>query len=327
MAIPPKMPRKQVAKKTARRAARKTANLNELSIHPLLNTLPIMDEVVARLAKDAKGAKGGQFADKHELHEEARSSWLAFVADIKERGVVEPLAVVLVDKQDPLYIKGIRFQIVDGRHRFTGACEAGLRKFPYKVVKEDPATFILGALAHRNHFNKQQRAFFALHLHPELVENSQGKRTDLELPQSLGKFASKEALAESIGVGIETMNIAARVHVLFLKDPAARKKYLPLIFAGSSLQGILSGDGAEKSNHGGGDTRLLPWMRLRESFAKHGRSVEKDWLEVQAAGAEAQAEVKQAFSAFLHALPPALREHAVLSLAQSDDANLKTVTA
>jgi hypothetical protein len=281
------------------------ATAAEIEIHPLLASLPVTAGVVERLKHDACIAKGGQLKDKKELHQDAAESWTAFVADLKKRGVVETMTAVKLEKP-----KGrVKYALVDGRDRFTGGKEAGVAKFPLKLTAEDPATFILGAQK-RKHWSKQQLAFFALHVCPHLVEGAQGQRTDLQLPESFGKFASREDLAADIGCSVDTLAIAARVHALFQKDPAPRKKYLPLIFAGVSLKGVLNGDGAEKSEHGKGNQRLLPHLRLREGFAKQSRSIGDEWAAVVKQGAEAQAEVKTALSDFLTALPDALKEHA-----------------
>lgn len=307
MTVAKKAPKKAAAKKAAKKSTALTATAGEMVIHPLLAELPIMDAVVNRLADDAKKAKGGQFDDKKELHADNAITWAAFVADIKLRGIIEPIVVVPAEKGGKH-----KWVIVDGRHRFTAGGEAGLEKFPIKVTKEDPAAYILGALCQRNHYNKQQRAFFALHLHPHLIDDQSGKRVDLEEqpPESFGRFANRLALAQAIGVSDDTINIAAKVHSLFVKAPAARKKYLPLIFAGVSLKGILTGNAAANSSHGKGDERNIPWVKAKAKWSREAKLIAAEWQEVERATAEEQAEVMEAFSGFLTALPPALQEHA-----------------
>jgi hypothetical protein len=304
------------AKKKAAKRVVKQALVGEFRVHELLASLPVLDTVVQRLAKDAKHAKGGQLDDKRELHEDNAQTWEAFVADIKERGVVEPLVVVPMKKDDLQRDSGGKWDIIDGRHRFAAGKEAGLQKFPYVVFDGDPQAYILGALCARNHWDKGQRAYFALHLHAHLVDSQQGKRTDLdgadakgnELPHSLGKFPNREALAKAIGVGVETVNLAARVHAMFRDDKKARDKYEPLVFAGVSLAGILRGDAAEKSDNGQGDERNKPWMRIEDRGKQQLKLIAKDWASAQEAGAEEVARVKKAFRGFIAELPAELRE-------------------
>lgn len=289
--------------------------MDQFGFHPILAGLPVLDEVVKRLEKDAKAAQGGQRADKKELHEDNAETWEAFVADIKKRGIQKPLVCVR-DEAGKLLI-------IDGRHRYNGAKQADLKDAPWELYLGDPNGYIMASVCHRYHWTKQQRAFFALHLQPHLVESKQGKRTDMELSESLGKlsgpqlttfdhqFTSRTELAASIGVSADTVDIAARVHALFAKDKAARIKYLPMVFAGVSLSGILSGDGASKSDpKAGGANRKDPWVRIRTKWEKDAAAIKEDWEAVAAAGPEQQAEVKEALTAYLLALPEALLEHA-----------------
>lgn len=294
------------------------ATFNELLIHPLLAEVPIMNEVLIRLASDAAEAKGGQYQDKQERHEEVKVSWEAFVADVHERGVVEPLVVVPIDEKSKEYAKGHRWWIIDGRHRFKAGAECGTAFFPIRVSTQEPKSYILGALCQRNHFSKQQRAFFALQLHSELVGSAAGKRTDLKPRQSLARFASRDDLADGIGVSRQTIDIAAKVHSLFQKDPAAKVKYLPLIYGGIPLAGVLKGDAATKSAAGHGADRDPAWVRLPERFTRELRNIQKDWEEMTNATPEQQAEVKAALSSFLKGLPADLVAHATFTLKSAE---------
>ena len=313
----PKRPAKTVNPRPAKKGVTVDVRMEKLVIHPLLEKLPVANDVVKRLAEDAKKAKGGQYAEKQELHAENAESWAAFVADIKARGIKEDLRIVPMTAKEREAHPGKTHWIIDGRHRFNGGKEADLKEAPCKITNDDPATYILGSVCHRYHWSKQLRAYFALHLHPELVDGNSGARTDLAptSPQDSGRFATREALAESIGVSDDTMLFAAKVHKLFAKDPAARRKYEPLIFGGISLQGVLKGDGATKSTHGGGDQRNAPWERLKIGWAREAKTLTKDWLAIETAGPEAVAEAKAAFAAYLAALPDALKEHAAHTLA------------
>lgn len=306
--------KKRPTKNTTKASRQKLlhATPSELAVHALLAGMPVMDEVVARLAKDAKAAKGGQYTEKQELHEEGAMSWAGFVADIKARGIIEPLVVAAVPQGTDRHRAGVRWDIVDGRHRFAAGKEAGLERFPVKVTTDDPATYILGAVCQRYHWDKGQRAFFALHLHGYLVADQSGKRNDVaaQPPDSIGRFASRKALAASIGVSDDTVDTAAKVHDLFAKDPAAKKKYLPLIYGGVSLQGVLRGDAAEDSPHGDGATRQAAWQRMAQRFERDAKTFGREWDAVEKCSAAHVAEVKQAFTGFLKSLPPALRDHA-----------------
>jgi hypothetical protein len=314
---------KTPSKKTAKKGKVLFATASELKVHALLEQLPVLDVVVERLAKDAKQAKGGQKDDKRELHQDNADTWGAFVADIMARNIVEPLKVVSVPKDSADWKAGFRYYIINGRHRFAGGKEAGLQKFPIEISQEDPRDVILGDLRGRNHLDKGQRAYFAMHLHPELIDSQRGKRTDLkgatadaaddtdkgnELPDPIGKFRSREDLAKGIGVSVDLVDLAARVHAMFRDDKKARDKYEPLVFAGVSLAGILRGDAAEKSDKGQGDERNKPWMRIEDRGKQQLKLIAKDWASAQEAGAEEVARVKKAFRGFIAELPAELRE-------------------
>lgn len=345
----PKAAKKAVAKKAVAKKAAKpvkavkalTATAAELAIHPIYGTLPTTHHVLHRLETDAKKAKGGQFEDKQELLDETAENWQAFVADIGDRGIQEPIIVCPVPEHTE---GGPIWWVINGRDRYMAGQALELPSYPIRVSQEEPAKVILADVTARKHWTKSQRAYFALSFHPHLIDGVQGKRNDkveAQPSEKIGKWPdgtfsggpgqpseeigkseptkNRETLAASIGVSADTIDLAAKVHTLFAKDPAARKKYEPLIFGGMSLSGVLTGDAASKAEDGLGNKRQTAWDRLKSTWARQAKTLAADWEEVAKQPPTVQAEVKESLTTFLAALPPALCEHAREILNNSPD--------
>lgn len=85
-----------------------------------------------------------------------RADFEALVADIRSRGIVDPLHVSA---------EGV---VLDGHERLRAACELGLERLPVRVVEpEDERAYMLLAALRRKHLNPGQRAALALEL-PEI---------------------------------------------------------------------------------------------------------------------------------------------------------------
>lgn len=93
------------------------------------------------------------------LHREASlvpdmrpDEWAAFVADVRERGIVEPLVVCDTT-------------VLDGRHRLRAAKETGLESVPVRMVQLDAAearSFVIKAAVLRRHLTDGQRGMLSM---------------------------------------------------------------------------------------------------------------------------------------------------------------------
>ena len=281
-----------------------SATAAKLSIHPLLSSLPVTDAVVKKLGAENK--KGGQYAEYAELHDEAAQSWQGFVEDISARGIMEPLICVMAGKD---------LKIIDGRHRFTAGLELGIAKFPYRLHTGDPAEYILGSVCQRYHWGKGTRAFFALELHQDLIENKQGTRADLEPSDEIGKFTRKE-LAVKIGVSVDLMEQAASLHRLMRGHKHLRSKFIHRVFAGQSLLGIERAMEMELTGHtdddqNGGAKRLKAWEYFADRFKRDSKAwqgADKKWAQLAHAPAEWRERVFAQLKTFAAAIPHPVRE-------------------
>lgn len=278
----------------------------KFQIHPLLASLPVADLVVKRLAGENK--KGGQFAEYAEMHQEAAQSWGGFAADIRRRGIIEPLVCVKGSKGELL--------IIDGRHRFTAGTEAKLKDFPYRIHNGPPAEYILGAVCQRYHWGKGTRAFFALELHPELMENKPGERTDLEPPAAGGRFRTRKELAAAIGVSDDLIDDAAGLHRLMRQHKAMRDKFIHRVFAGQSLPGTaraieLHLAGHTEDEESGGAKRLKPWEFFEDKFKRDRKTwaeSSKKWAKMADASPEWRERVHAQLKALAASIPQPIRE-------------------
>ncbi|MHB8312376.1 MAG: ParB N-terminal domain-containing protein, partial [Candidatus Dormibacteria bacterium] len=84
------------------------------------------------------------------------AEWRAFLEDVRERGVLEPLR---------LAPDGVT--VLDGRHRLRAARDLGLEAVPTAPALCEPGDesgFMLRAALHRRHLSDDQRAILAYRL-------------------------------------------------------------------------------------------------------------------------------------------------------------------
>ena len=173
------------------------------------------------------------------------------VRDIQERGVDQPIMVV------PDKLKGL-WLLVDGRHRFAGAKQAGLSEIPAIVRKESEVPgIILSSLVLRKHFTKGALAYIAYPLVAEklckeggnganqyrTIEQPSIESTVAHLPRETGKpdpFSdsdtpfSAELLGEQFGFGRDLFFQAKRLHEIFAQDAAYKARIEPHILSGET---------------------------------------------------------------------------------------------
>lgn len=133
-----------------------------LKYHPLADVFPLIE--------------GDEFA--------------ALVADIKERGLLHPIA---------LY----EGKILDGRNRYRACEEAGVTIRTWEYDGDDPIAFVIASNLLRRHLDESQRAMAA----DRLADMQQGARTDLA--QICAK--SQEEAADLMNVSRRAVQHARKV--------------------------------------------------------------------------------------------------------------------
>ena len=111
---------------------------HELRVHPLAEAVPAM----------------------------RREEWLAFVADVRERGILEPLRLA----SDGTVV-------LDGRHRLRAALELELSTAPVEpadLVGLSELEYIIRAAVLRRHLTDDQRAILGARLREHLPPSSSG---------------------------------------------------------------------------------------------------------------------------------------------------------
>jgi ParB-like nuclease domain len=239
--------------------------LADLHYTPLLEGKPTMSSVIEKLRGLVKTAKGSTRADAVERLAEREPEWTAFVADVKLRGVQDPLVI------EPRKAGG--YWLKDGRNRSAAAIEAGLKDAPARISTESPEAIIVGSLAARRHVSKQLLAYVALDCYPHLVREKEG-RPAKTLNDS--GFTTLADLATHIGVHEDTLSMAARVHRMFKLDAELREKWEWRLYAGEGFQGLLAGTAAEANANNGKPTEPVS-LRLGRFFNSFASRLNREW--------------------------------------------------
>lgn len=207
--------------------------------HPLLERVGMMSGLATHFTAKAKKA-GKNREDHRELAEELEGDWQTFVTSVKADGVLEPLKICKV----PVDVASVgyphQFWIVDGRNRWTGAKEAGLKRVPYILVHPDDASaIIMATVTGRRHYTKGATAYLACLMHPEFaVENTRGPKARTEDANSA---LSAETLAARFSISPRVLEQAAELFRLVEANPAFRVDAEADVWAGVGLGGILAG--------------------------------------------------------------------------------------
>lgn len=224
------------------------ANPNDLMVHPLLERVMMLDEVSRHLSANHHGD-----AKRKELADEMAEEWSAFVGNIAEVGVLEPIKVVE---------NATGRLVVDGRHRREASIELGLTEIPIQIVSEDQAQAIIdGTVAGRRHWTKGTRAYFAVLQHPEVAGRGPGNPAlSAGLKGKKGEKASNPALsaglktapelAEMFGVSLRLIEQAIELYKKLDGKPKLRERIEPSIWAGVGLSNLLTGLGGLEPTEG-----------------------------------------------------------------------------
>ena len=207
----------------------------ELIPHPMLERMATKWDVLDHLTKAKR-------PDHAETLAEVRGEWAAFVADVKERGIIVPIKVALIKA---------KLTIVDGRHRCKAALEAGLKQVPIERVPEDQALALMeSTMIGRQHLTKGQRAYAAVVLHPEVaIEPSQGGRPTKTPALSAG-VSDMPTLSAKFGVSLRLIEQACQLYRELDASKTLRAKHEWRVFAGFGLGAILAGLAGDESTTG-----------------------------------------------------------------------------
>ena len=212
----------------------------ELIPHPMLERMATKWDVLDHLTKAKR-------PDHAETLAEVRGEWAAFVADVKERGIIVPIKVALIKA---------KLTIVDGRHRCKAALEAGLKQVPIERVPEDQALALMeSTMIGRQHLTKGQRAYAAIVLHPEVATEGEGRKGANQHGKGPALSAEPSALnadglAAKFGVSARLIEQACQLYRELDTSKTLRAKHEWRVFAGFGLGAILAGLAGDESTTG-----------------------------------------------------------------------------
>ena len=205
-----------------------------LSNHPILDRVCLVSEAADQLREYHHGDP-----ERQERASDLRDDWAAWVQDIRDNGVLEPLKVVKDPDQE-----GNKYLVIDGRHRLQAARDAGKKEVPCVIVhEEDIHAHMEGSVIARRHWSKSMLAYFCVLLHPDLtVENTRGGDRKTIKPQKM-RFdpMTREMLAERFGVSLRLLEDAIWIYRELDKHPGLRPRIEPSLWAGVPLMRLRLG--------------------------------------------------------------------------------------
>ncbi len=240
--------------------------LAKLEMHPALDRIMLLPDAASALSENHHGDKA-----RLEMVDGLAADWAAWVDELRENGVREPLKVVP---------HGAGYRVIEGRHRLTGALAAGLDAVPCEIVAEGMLLALAeGTVRGRRHWTKSQRAFFAVIMHPEVADEGRhggarkATRTECGLKSRTECGVSNEAIATRYGVSLRLVELAVELYRLLETYPKFRDRIEPSLWGGASLAGLvqglralIDGDGGEAG--GAGSTVLRhPPMKVASAWA------------------------------------------------------------
>lgn len=239
---------------------------------------------------------------------------LALVADIRQRGIDQPL------------ITDDKHQVLDGRHRLRAALIVKLDVVPCLIrTAQDAGNIIRAAIFQRRHYSKCALAWQAL---PYVIASTNfGKAKwaakaasawKSELPSTWHDGLTQENMADQLGLSRETLRQAMACGELFASRPETRDEFLPKLLAGEAsfwniLSAVAGRDATKGKERPGLAASQLELFDSTWSHLKRGASAWKRFDDSQ------KEVVMQQFRATAAALPQELR-HALAEVLTSFDA-------
>lgn len=248
---------------------------HDLRPHPLIQPMP-------RWAKDS-------------------DEWRAFVADIREHGIREPLKVV-------------GDLVVDGETRRLAAKQLKLN-VPTEEVPADEALAVIvrNLLLRRNVVSKSALAYLAY----PLMQPAHEEARERHLARlKTGGAATKghavaiapqlDDFADQIGVGVSLFKYAAKIHEAFAADPALKAELEPSILVdGAGLGGIVAGIGGRQATRGKPKGRQAEQLEL---FSEAWSTLGKRFGHWARMSVDVREQALPALRKTVAAMPPDLRE-------------------
>ncbi len=249
--------KKESKKKPAGKGAAKAPRIVQLdpvqcAAHELLERIIMRPALAAMLAGDAtyKEAAAGETAE-----------WESFCADVRMRGVQEPVRYI---------IRAGKILIVDGRHRWQAALLGELTRIPgIQVTEEEAVQIILGSVAHRRHMSKETVAYMAVLMYPQLAAVTRGgARQTAENAVCPPGTVTRQSVATQVGCSLRLIEEACATYKVLAEKPAARKKLEPLVIGGiiglgAARAGAAGGDAGTNDN---GDRRPSSFASMSRTF-------------------------------------------------------------
>lgn len=232
-----------------------------LKLHPALKRVTLMPDVVRHL-KRLKVKKQPHREAATELSEDLA----AFYGDLDANGILEPLKVV----GDTIY---------DGRNRWRWAMERGVKEVPcMEVTDNEGKALIEGTVIARRFWNKSMRAYFAVLLHPEVVDNKAGgDRQSGKHSNSVGMLSRGE-LAKRFGVSDELINQACKLYAKCDSSRSHKEKFEPFVWTGLfGLGAIIAGTAGYEATS---EKAIRPSNKangLLRRFGAFGGAVAETW--------------------------------------------------
>ena len=204
-----------------------------LANHPILDRVSLVAESAGLLTEYHHGDP-----ERRERASDLRDDWAAWVQEIRDHGVLEPLKVVKNPDHEGRYL------VIDGRHRLQAARDAGKKEVPCVIVHEgDIHAHMEGSVIARRHWTKSMLAYFALLLHPEVaVENRHGgDRKAIKSQKMRLDLTTREELAERYRVSPRLMDDAIWIYRQLDEHPDLRPRIEPSLWAGVPLMRLRLG--------------------------------------------------------------------------------------
>jgi hypothetical protein len=265
---------------------RTTVSTRSLVLHPALERVTLMPEVIARLRKQ-KVKK----PEHHEKIKELELEWSAFLASLEDEGILDPLKVIIGTST-----------VADGRNRLMGAMELKMPEVPIQYVTEEEAHRIIEAtVIGRRHMSKGAKAYFAVVMHPEVAASKVGRPANSD---SVG--ITRSSLADKFGVSSDLIDQACKLYMAFEDSKTLREAHEKLIWAGFGLGGILAGVAGAAHTGGKGISTSNYATGFVRRFATLGGAVAEKWEKIT--NEDDRMTIADGVHTMIMKLPPELRQ-------------------
>ena len=246
--------------------------------------------------------------------EDGSSEMQALIADIKLRGIDQPLILTKTDGGHSAPDDG--YFLIDGRHRCLGAIAAGISEVPVIVKNESEAVdIILGSLIHRRHYtSKGALAYLSYPVIADAVEKNKSKRaSNFKKTEPAPDGITAEEMCERLGFGHDLYLQAKQVHEIFAKDLGYKDFKEKHVLSGESGLGAVIAGYAGRTSTVGKAKPDAKYLHLAENGKLTGlmpkalislKNGFKSWSKLDFA---ARGKLKEEWESLITSLPEDLR--------------------